>query len=384
MRTTTHNGRGKGGKAYGSKHNDRNFDVEQANNIIPELSARNEYWSIIEGETFEAGELKFYEENFSEQLQATNDKYVANRHPERCKTMAEWKMIKQNAPEETILQIGRMFDDVGNVINDSVTPQQLLAVYKDFKEFEAQWNAEHGRPFTLLNEALHVDEPDSPPHIQRRKVWHYRDVNGCLHLGQERALELAGVELPNPSRRQSRYNNRKITYDKMMREKWLDICEAHGIEVERVPLPGRGKTRDLEQHIRKKFERVEAQTKEYEKLLSLRGELKPRMGLYKASDVDKAFARHLAYPELEKRFTEALKHGEAVTESRDELYSIIDELDAQNKFLETEIERLRPSVKDLITRSEVDSLKKQLAAATAKNRQYEKALGIDTDFSIKK
>ena len=107
MRTTTHHGRGRGGKAYGSKHNDRNFDVEKADNIDSRLTAENQYWCLYEGVTFEAAELKFYEENFSEQLNATNEKYIKNRHSEHCKTMEQWKAIKQNAPEESIFQIGK-------------------------------------------------------------------------------------------------------------------------------------------------------------------------------------------------------------------------------------------------------------------------------------
>lgn len=256
MRTTTHHGRGRKGNAYGSKHNDRNFDVENATNIDVELLANNKYWCIYEGETFETAELKFYEENFSEQLQATNDKYVANRHPERCKTMEQWKTIKQNAPEESIFQVGKKSDN-----GQHIDGKTLMACYNEFIDFQAQWNKEHGSPFTVLNMALHVDEPNCPPHIHSRKVWHYKDENGILRVGQEKALELAGIELPNPDKAPGRYNNRKITYDKMMREKWLDILESHGLQVEREPLPdGKGKkSMEKEEFIRKKYEKMQAE-----------------------------------------------------------------------------------------------------------------------------
>lgn len=261
MRTTTHHGRGRGGKGYGKKHNDRNFDVKQADNIDVELVSKNEYWCIYEGLTFEAAELKFYKEKFGEQLQATNDKYVANRHPERCKTMAQWMKVKQNAPEESHFQIGKKHDEKGNIIEDYVKAAELKKVYKEFEEFEKKWNEDHGKPFTLLNVALHVDEPGCPDHIQRRKVWHYTAADGTLKIGQERALEAAGVELPNPDKKESRYNNRKMTYDKMMRDKWLELCEKHGIEVEKDPLPtGKGKkSKTKEEYIREKFEQVQAE-----------------------------------------------------------------------------------------------------------------------------
>lgn len=253
MRTMTHHGRGKGraGHTFGSKHDDRNFDVEKANNIDPELTPGNHYWSLYEGYTFEEAEVKFYEENFSEQLQETNDKYIANGHPERCKDMAAWKKIRQHAPEESLFQIGDKHNTGIHV--DSLT------LFKCFNLFIAEankWNREHGNPFTVLNHSLHVDEPSCPPHIHTRKAWHYKAEDGTLRVGQERALEMAGVELPHPDKPLGRYNNRKMTYDAMMRQKWLDILESYNIEVEREPLPdGKGKkSKTREEHIREKYD----------------------------------------------------------------------------------------------------------------------------------
>jgi len=272
MRTMTHHGRGKGagGKAFGSKHNDRNFDLQVAQNIDPALTSENQYWNIHEGMTFEDAELRFYEEHFSEQLQQTNDKYRANGHPERCKDMAEWKKIRRNAPEESIFQIGDKHNT--GVHADAAT---LLACYDEFAEFEQAWNEEHGSPFTVLNEALHVDEPECPPHIHSKKIWHYAAEDRSLRIGQERALELAGVELPHPDKDPGRYNNRKMTYDAMMREKWLDICEAHGLQIEREPLPdGKGKkSKDKEEYIRDKHEAMLQQASAAEKVAAFQHQL---------------------------------------------------------------------------------------------------------------
>lgn len=255
MRTMTHHGRGKGraGHTFGSKHNDRNFDIEKANNIAPELTKENIYWCIHNDCTFEDAELRFYEEHFSEQLQQTNDKYIANGHPERCKNMGAWKKIRQHAPEESIFQIG----DKNNT-GQHVDAYTLYMCFNRFFVEESAWNKEHGNPFTVLNYAMHVDEPNCPPHVHTRKVWHYEEEDGTLRIGQERALELAGVELPHPDKPVSRYNNRKITYDAMMREKWLDILVSYGVEVEREPLPsGKGKkSKTKEEYIRDKYAAV--------------------------------------------------------------------------------------------------------------------------------
>lgn len=266
MRTMTHHGRGKGraGHTFGSKHDDRNFDVENATNIDPTLTKDNMYWSIHKDCTFEEAELKFYEENFSEQLQQTNDKYIANGHPERCKDMSAWKKIRQHAPEESLFQIG---DKHNTGIH--VDAQTLFVCFNLFIAEENNWNREHGNPFTILNHALHVDEPTCPPHIHTRKVWHYEAEDGTLRIGQERALELAGVELPHPDKPLGRYNNRKMTYDAMMRQKWLDILERYNIEVEREPLPdGKGKkSKTREDYIRDKYD---ALTKDLEDLCQIK------------------------------------------------------------------------------------------------------------------
>ena len=259
MRTTTHHGRGKAGgagKAFGSKHNDRNFDVTKTNHIEPELVKNNVTWNIYDDCSFETAELRFYEEHFQGQLDETNANYRANGHPERCKKMDDWKKSRRHAPEESLIQIGDKHT-TGNYVDGDT----LLDCFSELLAFELEWNEEHGRPFTMLNYALHVDEPGCPPHIHSRKVWHHRSEDGSLLVGQERALEQAGVELPNPDKYEGRYNNRKMTYDAMVREKWIDICESRGIEIEREPLPnGRKKSKDKEDYIREKFADIERQT----------------------------------------------------------------------------------------------------------------------------
>lgn len=42
------------------------------------------------------------------QLEQTNQNYIKSRHKERVVTMDEWRKKAMHAPEEQILQIGRM------------------------------------------------------------------------------------------------------------------------------------------------------------------------------------------------------------------------------------------------------------------------------------
>lgn len=247
MRTMQHNSRANaGGRVHGTKHNDRNFDVEKADNIDIERSAGNVYWNVYNDPTmtFEQAELRFYEEMFGEQLRRTNEKYLQNGHPERCRTMAEWKMAKRNAPEETVMQIGKM--------EAHVDADTLMACHHEYDRRLNAWNEEHGKPFTTLTFALHVDE--AVPHIQTRRVWHYTTDDGVMKIGQEKALAAAGVELPFPELPEGRKNNRKAAFDKMCRGMWLDILHEHGLDIEREAVPDGKHNRDKEKMIRDKYE----------------------------------------------------------------------------------------------------------------------------------
>ena len=110
----------------------------------------------------------------------------------------------------------------------------------------------------LLSIALHGDE--TSPHAHIRRVWDYETKDGPT-LGQDKALQAAGVELPDPSKPKGRYNNRKMTFDAMMREKWLDICERHGLRLDREPVPGM-RHKDKADYIRDQIEKEITTAKE--------------------------------------------------------------------------------------------------------------------------
>lgn len=312
MRTMTHNGRAKrDGRVYDTRHNDRDFDVRTADNIDPERLDLNQYWHLYvnepekgeekdeipvekiyiplnwrlqtmvdeatgsdyaaqdkarfyeerrtrqqasksepsedlqQADTFSEVELRFYNEKFGDQLRETNAAYVRNRHPERCRSMEEWKSVRRNAPEESILQIGKM--------EEHVDPDKLMDCFLDYTQRLHVWNEEHGKPFTMLSYAMHADE-EGAPHVHSRRVWHYQGADGMFRIGQEKALEAAGVQLPNPDQKVGRRNNRKMTFDKMTRELWLDVLKEHGLDIEREPIPDGKHNREKEEMIRDKYQ----------------------------------------------------------------------------------------------------------------------------------
>ena len=219
MRGSRHNGR------WGSeRHNGRDFDLAKSGHIDAQASAGNTYWAWDDGPMVGC-ELRYYEEHFGQALTAQNERYRKKGNHDRVRTMEEFMQARQHRPEETIMQIGTMAD--------GVDPEEFGEMVDEFLEWEQNWAEQHGQPFALLDAAIHVDE--ASPHAHIRRVWQYKDADGVLHVGQNKALAAAKVPLPDPTQKEGPKNNRKMVYDAMCREKWLDICEEHGYEVERLP-----------------------------------------------------------------------------------------------------------------------------------------------------
>lgn len=245
-RATQHSGRtNKQGQAYSSKHNDRSFDTE-AENIISELTPNNITWHCYQSSypnmTFEEAEQTFYAYKFGEVLEQSNEKYIRSGHKERVKTMDEWRTSKMHCPEEVIIQVGKLDDTI-----DADTFKLCVDDYiRKMHEY-------CGSAMQILDYAIHVDE--AVPHAHIRRVW-IADKDGVATTGQEQALKSIGVKLPNEAEAPGRKNNRKMTFDADMREAWLDIIEARGIEVDRVPVPNAPHNRTKSKLIRDENKRL--------------------------------------------------------------------------------------------------------------------------------
>ena len=258
MRVTNHNGRAnRKGKVYNVKHNDRNYDIKKADNINSDMTSSNYYWHLYNDEqpslTFEQAELKVYNDLFGKQLEQTNKNYINNRHPERVKDMEQWKSTKNHAPEEVIRQIGN--------IDESIDDYKFMLIESDYEKKLDTWNKEHNNPFIVLSRACHFDETTT--HCHERRIWCYTDErSNSLKIGQEKALKMAGVELPNPNEKEGRYNNRKMTFDKMCREMWIESCEKYGLKIEKEPIPEAKHNMTKEEMIREKNKQLIEQNKE--------------------------------------------------------------------------------------------------------------------------
>lgn len=236
MRATIHNGRTSHLGAFTPKHNDRNFNIKNAEHIDPERVKNNRYWNWTGKEmTFEAAEQIFYEKHIRKHLDAQNARYKAQRHAERAKTMDEYRRSQQTCPEEVILMIGKAGDTIPADMMARIIQEQI------------NWEQKQFPGVRVLDVALHMDEQGAP-HIHERRAWVYTDKDGNSAISQNKSLEQMGVELPNPDRPRGRFNNRKQTFSKRCREHLLQICREHGLEIEEIPQEKSKSGRTLEDY----------------------------------------------------------------------------------------------------------------------------------------
>jgi hypothetical protein len=231
-RVTMHNGRSHRGTgmAFSAKHNDRQFDISQSDHIDPERSRGNRYWRWNQQDTpeqtFEDCEQAFYEKTFADYLQAQNQRHIESRHPSRVKTIEQYRQSRLGRPEQVIMEIG-------NSKTGAPDPDTLWTIIKA----QLDWERKTFPAVRVLDIALHVDEPDSAPHIHVSRVWIAHDKDGHQMQQQEGALREMGVQKPLPESVESRdrYNNRKMTYTRICREHLQELCREYGLDIETEP-----------------------------------------------------------------------------------------------------------------------------------------------------
>lgn len=200
------------GKGY-ALHNMHFRTKRDKGNIHYDRTQKNRIWTRYKDMTnVVEAEKRFYNETFTEELEMQNARYTKKGNYNKIRTMEEWMKAERHRPVENILQIGDM--------DCHIDADDLWNCYVKFTEWR---NQKYGNHLALISAAMHVDE--STPHIHERYVLHYKDAQGIERTGMKKSLEAAGVELPDPSKPEGQFNNRKMTFDAECREKWLDIVE---------------------------------------------------------------------------------------------------------------------------------------------------------------
>lgn len=105
-----------------------------------------------------------------------------------------------------------------------------------FDEFKKEFDERFGSNVHIIDWSLHMDE--ATPHIHERHVFDATNRYGEIEPKQEAALEELGFELPNPEKKRSKTNNRKVVFDSACRTMFLDICKRHGLEIDEEPSYG--------------------------------------------------------------------------------------------------------------------------------------------------
>lgn len=336
-----HNGRGS------SKHNDRSFlkswthdeRVEKASHIHHEKTKDNYYWATqksdltIENATFEEIELDYYQKTFGQALEQTNSNYLKQGHPERVKTMEQWYKSKQKAPFETILQVGDMNSTIDPEIFKKMCFTYVNYINKNFR-----------RNIKVLDVAIHFDE--TSPHAHVRQVYSYND-GGIAKIGQAKALEQLEIELPDPTKKIGRNNNRKMTLDKQLRQEWQNIAKSYGFDIETTPRVGvrhKDKEEFIDDQIAKKQNELDKLNKTIDEVIKSNN-----------SKAFKGFKKHLGafgYSLIPSEELEALKSDYKALESKSQ------SLETRVKVLQVdsdELKKLKDNPQRLISEARTQS-----------------------------
>lgn len=218
MKASMHLGNGK------ASHNDRRFDLDKADHIDQERTAQNFACNYSDDKAeqhmpFEDFERQYYERRYAESLTLTNEKYLAQRHPEKVRSMDDW--LKTYKPTEVIIQLGNAEDQ----INDKYLVKAFTETMRELKEKYPQMKP--------LNIAIHRDE--TTPHIHLRFVIEGHDKSGHLKPLKTQGLKEMGIERPDLSKPEGRYNNPLMTFTNEMRETLYRKIEELGLDLDRTP-----------------------------------------------------------------------------------------------------------------------------------------------------
>ena len=239
MKLTRHNGRAGKNGVYNPKHNDRDFDVANSEHIDHERARKNIYWDCYQGfrthdfvgddgkpkMSFEEIERMYYSNNYFDAVYSQNERNERSRHTERNRTVEDVLKNNKTCPEETIYQIGNL--------DASVSSETLLQVSVEFMQVLQE---KYGENVHILDWALHLDE--ATPHIHERHVFDCENQYGEKFPQQEKALEKLGFELPDPTKKRSKNNNRKMAFDAECRKLLFDICKKYGLVLDEAPVFG--------------------------------------------------------------------------------------------------------------------------------------------------
>ena len=145
----------------------------------------------------------------------------------------------------------------------------------------------------------------------------HKNASGEYEPNQTQALAEMGIEAPNPDEKDSKANNRLITFSQQCREMYVAIAERHGFTIESEPaLPGKI-TLNKQEFITKKLrEENEALTIERASLINENKTLAEQQSALRSENAE-------------------------IAQERSKLRKQVDELTVENSRLSATVERLK-------------------------------------------
>lgn len=267
VRATRTNGRKDSNGVFKAGHNDRSFNLENAEHVDADRSKWNVYWDYLQGYNladengvrperkylFDEVEYHYYYEKFGDSIEAQNERHEKSRHTERIRSVRQIMEDSRTCPEETIYQLGTK-DGYENPAVFAKVAAELFEVIQE----------KYGAHMQILDWALHMDE--ATPHIHERHVFFADDGYGMNFPKQEKACEALGFHPPKPDKKKSKTNNCKVSFDEEIRRLYIEIAEKYGVVIEKDPMTGKKHLEKNDFIIVKQEAEIERQKNQLEEL----------------------------------------------------------------------------------------------------------------------
>ena len=240
------------------------------------------------------------------------------------------------------------------------------ALTRAWAETVQAMQAKYGEHMRFLDAALHRDE--AVDHIHCRVAFIGHDRHGFAVPSQNAALAAMGIERPDPTRPNTKYNNPTISFTDELRETFYQACERQGIQINREVQSYskrqveileykcdqyRRENQELEQQAReamdraaaaedrqqKAEEKTQAAQEALERVLGDTNTLKAEITALRASQAAlEAENKHsVEYGmKLKARLDEVIQEGKATVAENGRLQAVNEQLRAENEQLHQE------------------------------------------------
>lgn len=165
-------------------------------------------------------ELDFYHAHFSAALAGKNRRFVEKDRSERVQTVEDVYDAHRTAPEEIIWKL----DTKGSDPIDQNLLEEIFAEHFD-------WEKEAFPQAHYFSHVFHRNAPAAPDYVQARRIWIAHDKEGNEIISERKALREMGIERPDASQKDSRYNNAKMTHTAMCRAHLEELFVSRGLAI---------------------------------------------------------------------------------------------------------------------------------------------------------